>query len=224
MSGDRQEILLATGAEQLAKQLIRAMADTGINVVAASDGVEAIYIAEKSKPAILVLDEEITKIPAPDIAMLVRKFPGLERLRIIYLHASDISNMNGTADLYIKKPLDVRDLITIITGYLSEKDPVLSPSSAMKKVVGHLVVDRETYLVSYKGAKMLLPRKEFELVFLLASNPNKVFTREEIFAKIWDREFSIKAGRTIDVHIRKLRSKLDDTLIITVKGIGYKLG
>src|SRR5438105_2814689 len=97
--------------------------------------------------------------------------------------------------------------------------PVLQKREA--NVAGDLVVDRDTYMVYYKGREILLPRKEFELIYLLTSRPEKVFTREEIFRHIWQKELTPKEGRTIDVHIRKLRAKISEGLITTVKGIGY---
>lgn len=95
--------------------------------------------------------------------------------------------------------------------------------STLKKVAGELTVDRDTYMVYYQGNKILLPRKEFELVYLLASRPEKVFTREEIFKHIWHKEITPKEGRTIDVHIRKLRAKISENIITIVKGVGYRL-
>ena len=92
-----------------------------------------------------------------------------------------------------------------------------------KKIVGDLSVDRDTYMVTYQEAEIQLPRKEFELIYLLASRPEKVFTREEIFKNIWHKEISPKEGRTIDVHIRKLRSKISENIIVTIKGVGYKM-
>lgn len=90
-------------------------------------------------------------------------------------------------------------------------------------IVGDLIVDRDEYLVYYKGNEFLLPRKEFELLYLLSTSPKKVFTREEIFRNIWHKEITPFKGRTIDVHIRKLRSKISKNLIITIKGIGYRM-
>jgi two-component system alkaline phosphatase synthesis response regulator PhoP len=93
----------------------------------------------------------------------------------------------------------------------------------MRMIVGDLIVDRDEYLVYYKGNEFLLPRKEFELLYLLSTSPKKVFTREEIFRNIWHKEITPFKGRTIDVHIRKLRSKISKNLIITIKGIGYRM-
>lgn len=96
---------------------------------------------------------------------------------------------------------------------------------ANSNIVGDLVVNKDTYVVFYKKKEILLPRKEFELLYLLTSRPEKVFTREEIFRSIWGKELSknLKEGRTIDVHIRKLRSKISEDIIVTIKGIGYKV-
>lgn len=98
-------------------------------------------------------------------------------------------------------------------------------SNSNSNIVGDLVVNKDTYVVFYKKEEILLPRKEFELLYLLTSRPDKVFTREEIFKHIWGKELSKnpKEGRTIDVHIRKLRSKISEKIILTIKGIGYKM-
>ena len=93
----------------------------------------------------------------------------------------------------------------------------------MRTIAEGLVVDRDSYIVNYKGKVFFLPKKEFELIHLLASRPEKVFTREEIFKLVWHKDITPKEGRTIDVHIRKLRSKISESLIITIKGVGYKI-
>jgi len=93
----------------------------------------------------------------------------------------------------------------------------------MRMIIGDLIIDREAYLVYYKENEFLLPRKEFELLYLLSTRPEKVFTREEIFRHVWHKELTPFKGRTIDVHIRKLRSKISENLITTIKGIGYRM-
>jgi two-component system alkaline phosphatase synthesis response regulator PhoP len=96
-------------------------------------------------------------------------------------------------------------------------------TTEFRKVVGDLVVDRDNYMVYYKGKEIPLPRKEFELIYLLATRPEKVFTREEIFKHIWNKLLTPTEGRTIDVHIRKLRSKISESIITTFKGVGYRI-
>ena len=96
-------------------------------------------------------------------------------------------------------------------------------TTEFRKVVGDLVVDRDNYMVYYKGKEIPLPRKEFELIYLLATRPEKVFTREEIFKHIWNKPLTPTEGRTIDVHIRKLRSKISESIISTFKGVGYRI-
>ena len=140
------------------------------------------------------------------------------------LHPKNYSfELNGIVDAYIEKPVNGKTLLSKIKTITIQ--PPMQPVSIsnLKKIVGDLVVDRDTYMVYYKDNEILLPRKEFELIYLLASRPEKVFTREEIFKHIWHKEITPKEGRTIDVHIRKLRTKLSESLIVTIKGIGYKI-
>ena len=140
------------------------------------------------------------------------------------LYNSDSSlELNGNINEYIKKPVDENYLIAQIKSLSISSDLYQESSINTSRFSGPLTVNRNTYMVYYKGNQIILPRKEFELIHLLASKSEKVFTRQEIFKEIWHKEITPKAGRTIDVHIRKLRSKISEDIITTVKGIGYKV-
>lgn len=224
MNKSGHNILVASADTQLSKNLHTCLADSGYKVIAASDGIEALYIAEKSNASVVILDHDISKIPASDVAVLIKKIPRLQNAYVLFLHPKDYSfELNGIVDEYMEKPVNGKALASKIKA-ISKSSGIRSiPISHMRKVIGDLTVDRDTYMVYYKGNEILLPRKEFELIYLLASRPEKVFTREEIFKHIWHKEINPKEGRTIDVHIRKLRSKISEDLITTIKGIGYKI-
>ncbi|HPD53697.1 MAG TPA: response regulator transcription factor, partial [Bacteroidia bacterium] len=134
-----------------------------------------------------------------------------------------IAGFDVGADDYITKPIKPRVLISRIGALFRRYDPTGASSDAKAQVltIGDLQIDREQYLIQKGGEKIELPRKEFELLALLASKPGKVFTREEILERVWGNDV-IVGDRTIDVHVRKLREKLGEELIRTVKGIGYK--
>jgi len=216
-------ILLASGDTLLAKNLSVNFDNSDYKFIAAADGVEALYLAEKSNANVLVLDADLSKIPAQDVVLLIRKIPKLQNSLILFLHPKEYAfELNGSVDEYIEKPVNGKTLASRIKS-MADAFGKSAPVFNLKKVVGDLTVDRDSYMVYYKGNEISLPRKEFELIYLLASRSEKVFTREEIFRHIWHKELTQKEGRTIDVHIRKLRSKISENLITTIKGIGYKI-
>ena len=156
--------------------------------------------------------------------MLLKKIPVLKNTQILFLHPKNYSfELNGAIDAYLEKPVNVKILGSKIKTIANSPVARVVSVLNLKKVVGDLTVDRDSYMVYYKGDQISLPRKEFELIYLLASRSEKVFTREEIFRHIWHKELTQKEGRTIDVHIRKLRSKISENLITTINGIGYKI-
>lgn len=224
MNKTSHTILVASADHLLVKNLNSSFEEIGCSVISASDGIEAIYIAEKSNVSVIVLDSDIQKISASDIAVLIKKIPGLQNAYLFVLHPKNYSfELNGIVDTYIEKPVNGKELASQIKNRIKSPGIKNATVSHLKKVIGDLTVDRDTYMVYYKGKEIILPRKEFELIYLLASRPEKVFTREEIFKLIWHKDITPKEGRTIDVHIRKLRSKISEGLITTIKGIGYKV-
>lgn len=224
MSKEYQNILVAASDMQISRNLTSALSGSGYKIVTASDGIEALYVAEKSKAEVIVLDSDIGKIPASDVAILIKKVPQLKNPYIFFLHPKDyLFEINGFVDEYMEKSASTKSLASRIRNISKSSISQFASTSNLKMVMGDLTVDRDTYMVYYKGREIALPRKEFELIYLLTSRPEKVFTREEIFRHIWHKEITPKEGRTIDVHIRKLRSKISEDLITTIKGIGYKI-
>ncbi len=195
----------------------------GYDVSLAHNGQEAIDVARKVKPDLILLDVMMPVMDGIEACKQIKSDPLFEGTFVVFLTAraeeySEIAGFNAGADDYISKPIKPRVLLSRLSAILRRKSKeVVEP----KITVGDIVIDRETFLVYKNGVKIQLARKEFELLFLLAGKPGKVFTREYILEKVWGDEVLV-VDRTIDVHIRKLREKLGDEYIGTVKGVGYK--
>lgn len=195
----------------------------GYEVHLAHNGQEAIDIAKKVKPDLILLDVMMPVMDGIEACKQIKSDSDLEKTFIVFLTAraeeySEIAGFNAGADDYIAKPIKPRVLISRINAILRRKG---KDQVEAKITVGDIVIDRETFLVYKNGVKIQLARKEFELLFLLAGKPGKVFTRDYILEKVWGDEVLV-VDRTIDVHIRKLREKIGDEYIGTVKGVGYK--
>ncbi|MGB2128552.1 MAG: response regulator transcription factor [Flavicella sp.] len=196
----------------------------GYKIFTASNGVLAIEEATKHKPHLILLDIMMPEMDGIEACEKIRATKGLENTIISFLTArgedySQVAGFDAGADDYITKPVKPKVLVSKVKSLLrrvKEKNIEVD-----KTVIGDITIDREAYLVMKNGEKIVLPRKEFELFSLLASKPEKVFKRETILDKVWGNEVVV-GGRTIDVHIRKLREKLGDDHFKTVKGVGYK--
>jgi len=154
----------------------------------------------------------------------LRKIPAIKNTLIAFLTArsedfSQIAGLDAGGDDYITKPIKPRVLISRINALLRRTSD--QPGIDLRNKIGDIIIDREKYIIINKGKEITLPRKEFELLELLTTKPNKVFTREEIFEEIWGNDV-IVGDRTIDVHIRRIREKLENENIKTIKGVGYK--
>jgi two-component system alkaline phosphatase synthesis response regulator PhoP len=197
----------------------------GYQVYTAVNGVEAVQLARKVIPHLIILDIMMPEMDGIEACEKIRATKELEHVLITFFTArgedySQVAGFNVGADDYITKPIKPKVLVSKIKGLLRRvSDRVVD--SYEKTTVGSIVIDREEYLIIKQGEKLSLPRKEFELFALLASKPGKVFKRDDILAKVWGSEV-IVGGRTIDVHIRKLREKIGDDYFKTVKGVGYK--
>lgn len=195
----------------------------GYDVYAASNGKDAIPIAKKVKPDLILLDVMMPVMDGIEACKLIKADPDFKKTYVVFLTAraeeySEIEGFNAGADDYIAKPIKPKVLISRLNAILRRKiKEIVSPSITVKDIF----IDRETFLIHRGEQKIALARKEFELLFLLASKPGKVFTREYILEKVWGEEVLV-VDRTIDVHIRKIREKLGDEYIGTVKGVGYK--
>lgn len=195
----------------------------GYQVSTATNGRDAVRIALETQPHLILLDVMMPEMDGIETCQEIRAHETLQHTMIAFLTArnedySQIAGFEAGADDYIPKPIRVKVLISRIKALLKRQETVLPEAS---KVEGNLLIDRERYLVVQQGKEIVLPRKEFELLSLLYSKPQKVFSRDEIFSRVWGNDV-IVGDRTIDVHIRKLREKLGEHHIVTVKGVGYK--
>ncbi len=196
----------------------------GFEVVTANDGRQALVVAEQEKPQLIILDIMMPELDGVETCRILRSRKEFNDTPVAFLTARDedfsqITALDVGGDDYITKPIKPRVLISRINALLRRSGRTDDDSTAI--AVHDLVIDREKVLV-FRGAQAIeLPRKEFEILWLLASKPGRVFTREEIFDKIWGNDV-IVGNRTIDVHIRKLRERLGEEYIKTMKGIGYK--
>ncbi|WP_344786891.1 response regulator transcription factor [Postechiella marina] len=198
------------------------LSNEGYQVITAENGLEAVKKAKKEIPQLIILDVMMPEMDGIEACELIRKNPDLKDVVITFLTArgedySQVAGFDAGADDYITKPIKPKVLVSKVKALLrrfkeEENDTVK---------IGNLVINRDEYKIILKGNEIVLPRKEFELLSLLASKPGKVFKRDEILDKVWGNEVVV-GGRTIDVHIRKLREKIGDKSFKTVKGVGYK--
>ena len=197
---------------------------SGYLVKSAKNGIEAIKRAKKFMPNIILMDVMMPEMSGIEACSEIKKFDELSETIIIFLSArsedyTQISAYDAGADDYISKPVKPKILLKKISNIAKK----IKSNKNMPIVLdlGSIKINREQYLVTQNKNEIMLPRKEFELLFLLASKPEKVFTRDEIMNKVWGTQVVV-GDRTIDVHIRKLREKIGDKHIKTLKGIGYK--
>ena len=196
----------------------------GYDVKSAFNGKEAIKKAKIFLPEIILLDVMMPKMDGIEACSLIKEIPSLVNTRIIFLSArsedyTQLSAFDAGADDYISKPVKPKILLKKIESIFKRINKKNEEINVID--LGEIKIDRNLYLVYIKNQEIALPRKEFELFYLLASKPGKVFTRDEIMGKVWGSEVVV-GDRTIDVHIRKLREKIGDLYFKTVKGIGYK--
>ena len=196
----------------------------GYQVYTANNGVEALKTAKKIIPNLILLDIMMPEMDGIETCEKIRAKKSLENTLIAFLTArnedySQVAGFDAGADDYITKPIKPKVLISKVKSLLRRLKGVSQQDSIVE--VGNITINREEYLVLKDKEKIFLPRKEFELLSLLTSKPEKVFKRETILDRVWGNEVVV-GGRTIDVHIRKLREKIGDNHFKTVKGVGYK--
>jgi two-component system alkaline phosphatase synthesis response regulator PhoP len=218
------KILLVDDEEDIVEFLSYNLKREGYKVSAAMNGREAVEKARIEKPHLIIMDVMMPEMDGIEAVREIRKNPELDDTLIIFLTArsedyAQIEGLEAGADDFVTKPVKPKVLISRLSALLrrsskKDKDEVIR--------VNDLIIDREQFLVFRGNRKIRLPKKEFKLLFLLASSPDKVFTREEIFARVWGNDVVV-GDRTIDVHVRKIREKTGVDYIRTVKGIGYKL-
>lgn len=223
MNNSEHKILLVDDEPDILEFLSYNLKKEGYQVYTALTGEEGIKVAKKEMPHLVLLDVMMPGIDGMEVCRELRSAQGMDGVVIAFLTArsedySHIAGFEAGADDYINKPIKPRVLLSRIKALLRRSG---NGNESTAVDVGKLRIDRESYLVFKDGAEISLPRKEFELLSLLASKPGKVFARDEILNKVWGDEVVV-GDRTIDVHIRKLREKLGEEFIRTVKGVGYK--
>jgi len=196
----------------------------GYEVKSASNGKECIKKAKLFLPQIILLDVMMPEMDGIEACSLLQKIPSLVNTRVIFLSArneeyTQLSAFDAGADDYISKPVKPKILLKKITSIIKRINAVNKDEDIIK--LDNIIIDRNKFLIIKNDVEIYLPKKEFELLFLLASQPGNVFTRDQIMNKVWGSEV-IVGDRTIDVHIRKLREKIGDLCFKTIKGVGYK--
>lgn len=221
----KQKILIVDDEPDILELIEYNLKKEGYQVFLARNGQEAVTEAKRSLPDLIVLDIMMPKMDGIEACRIMRTMPEFKNTFMVFLTArseeySEIAGFNVGADDYIAKPIKPRALVSRINAILRRNAPA-EDFTDNKLEIGDLVIDREAYLVYKAGVKVVLAKKEFELLYLLASKPGKVYTREVILKNIWE-DSVVVTNRTIDVHVRKLREKLGDDCVSTVKGVGYK--
>ena len=200
------------------------LSQEGYQIFTAENGKKAIEKAKKHQPHLIIMDVMMPEMDGMEACENIRKIPELSQTIITFLTArsedySLVAGFDAGADDYISKPIKPKVLVSKVKALLRRLKEEESSSENLN--VGGIEINREEYKINKEGEEIILPRKEFELFYLLASKPGKVFKREEILDKVWGNEVVV-GGRTIDVHIRKLREKIGEDLFKTIKGVGYK--
>ena len=217
------KILLVDDELDILEIISYSLESAGYKVYKANNGLEAIEIAKKIIPDLIIMDLMMPKMNGIEACDQIRKSNNLKDVIITFLSArsedfSKIAGFEAGADDYITKPIKPKVLLSKVKALLrrksSEQDQIIIQSN-------DLIIDRSKYSVNLKGIELNLPRKEFELLYLLVSSPNTVFTREKILDVVWGSDV-IVGDRTIDVHIRKIREKIGASSFKTIKGVGYK--
>ncbi len=221
------KILIVDDEPDIIEFLTYNLKKEGFSVASANNGLSAIEIALKIQPHLILLDVMMPEMDGVETCEIIKSKPELRNTIIAFLTArgedySQIAGFEAGADDYIAKPIRPKVLISRMKALLKRISTDTETTSNDHIITrGGIVIDKERYLLTKDGETLLLPRKEFELLLLLASKPDKVFTRDEIFSNVWGDDI-IVGDRTIDVHIRKLREKIGMEHFQTVKGVGYK--
>jgi two-component system alkaline phosphatase synthesis response regulator PhoP len=218
------KVLVVDDEEPILELLKYNLEKQGFDVRTATDGQIAVDVAKKFHPDLVLLDIMMPRVDGVEACRQLRAMPELVNTYIVFLTAraeeySEVAAFDVGADDYILKPIKPRALMSRITALFRRDNAKKNTSNQIK--AGDLLIDRTSYTVRLNGKEINLPKKEFELLFFLAQNPNKVFTRDDLLQNIWGADVYV-LSRTVDVHIRKVREKIGEDCIATVKGVGYK--
>ncbi len=227
MTNDAIKILIVDDEPDIIEFLSYNLKKESYQVFSANNGIQGIEVAKQEKPDMIILDIMMPKMDGIEVCKQLRSIPDFANTVIIFLTAREedftqIAALEAGGDDFVNKPIRPRVFITRISALLRRKFRKDEEDEQQIIELGDLLINKTEVKLVLEGKKIDLPKKEFEIIWLLASKPGKVFKRDEIFHKIWGNDV-IVGNRTIDVHIRKLREKLGDSIIKTVKGIGYKM-
>jgi two-component system alkaline phosphatase synthesis response regulator PhoP len=219
-----QKVLVVDDEEPILELLKYNLEKQGYEVRTAGDGQAAVEVARKFHPDLVLLDIMMPKMDGVEACRQLRAMPELANTFIVFLTAraeeySEIAAFDVGADDYILKPIKPRALMSRISALFRRESKKKGEATQIK--IGNLLIDRTSYTIKIDGREINLPKKEFELLYFLAQNPNKVFSRDDLLQNIWGSDVYVLA-RTVDVHIRKVREKIGEDYISTVKGVGYK--
>ncbi|MEJ7693613.1 response regulator transcription factor [Daejeonella sp.] len=225
MSTAKHKVLIVDDEPDIRELIEYSLKKEGYQVFTATNGQEAVTEAKRTLPDLIILDIMMPKMDGIEACRILRSMNEFKNTFMVFLTArseeySEIAGFNVGADDYIAKPIKPRALVSRVNAIL-RRNVQAEAEEGNKLEIADLIIDREAYLVFRDGERITLAKKEFELLYLLASRPGKVYTRDVILNAIWE-ESVVVTNRTIDVHIRKLREKLGDRYISTVKGVGYK--
>ena len=225
MGVTKYKILVVDDEPDIVELIAYNLKREGYQVYTAANGQEAVTTAKRVMPDLIILDIMMPKMDGIEACRIMRSMPEFKSTFMVFLTArseeySEIAGFNVGADDYIAQPIKPRALLSRINAIL-RRNAQSEDQPENKLEVADLVIDREAFLVFRNGQKIVLAKKEFELLYLLASKPGKVYTRESILKSIWE-DSVVVTNRTIDVHIRKLREKIGEHYVATVKGVGYK--
>lgn len=224
MEGKSKKILIADDEPDILEIVGYNLTKEGYEVFTAKDGNEAIEQAKKLNPDLIILDIMMPKKTGTEVCAILRTQPTFEKTLIIFLtalsdEASQIKGLEIGADDYVNKPISPKVLISRVNALFRRANNHASDSKTI--VIDNINIDPVKFMITVDGNDVVLAKKEFELLHLLASRPGRVFLRNEILSQVWGNEV-IVGDRTIDVHIRKIRQKMGIDCITTVKGVGYK--
>ena len=224
MKKSKTKILLVDDEPDILEIVGYNLAQEGYQIIKAENGKIAIEKAKKELPHLIIMDVMMPEMDGMEACEIIRNIPELSHTVITFLTArsedySQVAGFDAGADDYITKPIKPKLLVSKVKALLRRLKEEEQNSETLN--LGGIEINREEYKIIKDEVEIILPRKEFELFYLLASKPGKVFKREEILDKVWGNDVVV-GGRTIDVHIRKLREKIGDDFFKTIKGVGYK--
>lgn len=224
MNKQTHKVLVVDDEEPILELLKYNLEKGGYEVMTAPDGLKAVEVARKFLPDLVLLDIMMPRLDGVETCRLIRQIPGMDKAFVVFLTAraeeySEVAAFEVGADDYITKPIKPRALMSRLSALFKREIKKAPASSTIS--LNNLVIDRNSYTVKLNDREISLPKKEFELLYFLAQNPNQVFTREDLLQHIWGTDVYVLA-RTVDVHIRKVREKIGEEYIATIKGVGYK--